>query len=54
MDTVRYTTHILRITATCFGYLNMTIVRLYKIIKGSYLHKGYGSDPGLTKMLGYT
>jgi len=37
---VKYTTYILHTTATCFGYLSVTIIRLYTgMQKGNYLPK---------------
>jgi len=29
METVQYTAYILHITAACFGYINVAIIRLY-------------------------
>jgi hypothetical protein len=29
METVQYTTYMLHITATCFGYVDVAIIRLY-------------------------
>jgi len=30
METVQYTAYVLHITATCFGYVDVAIIRLYK------------------------
>jgi hypothetical protein len=50
METVQYTAYIFHITATCFGYVDVAIIRLYtELYKENYLHKSCERDLGLTK-----